>query len=187
MSNLMEFEIFIEETKRRVSASIGYERNLVVYPVVKNNGVVYQGLIILDPEVNISPSIYLNPYYNRYRNGVFMEDIVDDIIKIYKNNKPVKNFDISQLRNFENAKKKLVMRLVNTEKNIELLRDIPNRPFHDLSIIYNVVVSDFVDEYATILVYNQHLNLWGITEEELYGFAMENRHRVDSGGCPLCI
>ena len=104
---------FIEEIRKRVSVGIGAEKNIVVSPITKNNGVIYQGLIIKDELVNVSPTIYLNPYYNRYKDGVCLEDIVEDIIKTYRDNRKIKNFDVSQFKEFEKVRKKVVMRLVN--------------------------------------------------------------------------
>ena len=81
---------------------------------------------------------------------------------------------VSLFKDWDKAKQKIIMKLINTKKNEELLENIPSAPFYDLSIIFCVAVCDFMNEYATILIHNEHLNFWDITQEELYEIAKEN-------------
>ena len=66
------------------------------------------------------------------------------------------------------------MRLVNREKNKDLLETIPNREFLDLAVVYyySVRISDEVQ--GSMIITEEHLNLLGITEEELYDTAKNN-------------
>ena len=74
----MRYQKFIETVKDYIQQEL--QKKVYVNPVLKNNGAIYDGLVILDPTLNISPTIYLNPYYHRYLAGVCMEDIYEDII-----------------------------------------------------------------------------------------------------------
>ncbi|MBQ6844085.1 MAG: hypothetical protein IJO60_05550 [Agathobacter sp.] len=174
----MNYQTFIEDVVKHVSASVHNGQKVVVQPVIKNNGMVYDGLIIMDPILNISPTIYLNPYYHRFLNGVSMEDIYEDILNIYYENLPKKDFDISIFRDFEKASKRIAFKLVNKEKNRELLNDVPYVEFQDLVLIFVCIVNDYMKEYATILIHNQHVDFWGVTTEELYHIAMENTPKL---------
>ena len=170
----MKYQEFIKNIKKHIQSQFDTAHKVVVQPVIKNNGTVYDGLIIIDPILNISPTIYLNPYYHRYLNGACMEDIYEDILNTYQENLPYEDFDISSFKDFSKAKEHIIIKLVNREKNKELLDDIPFVPFYDLAMIFVVAVCDFMDEFATILIHNQHLNLWGISAEELYEIGMKN-------------
>ena len=57
----MHYQKFIETVKEHIKQVL--EKPVYVQPVLKNNGTVYDGLVIMDPIMNISPTIYLNPYY----------------------------------------------------------------------------------------------------------------------------
>ena len=164
----MNYQTFLDNVIQHVSASVQNGQKVVLQPVIKNNGMVYDGLVIMDPVLNISPTIYLNPYYHRFLNGVSMEDIYEDILKTYYQNLPSKDFDISLFRDFEKAQKHIVLKLVNREKNEKLLKDVPYIEFQDLALIFVCIVNNFVKEYATILIHNQHLTLWNINLETLY-------------------
>ena len=54
----MNYQTFIKHVEEHVSASVHKGQKVVVQPVIKNNGMVYDGLIIMDPVLNISPTIY---------------------------------------------------------------------------------------------------------------------------------
>lgn len=170
----MKYQEFIENIKEQVITQVSPAQKVIIQPVIKNNGTVYDGLIIIDPILNISPTIYLNPYYHRFLNGVAMEDIYEDILTTYRENQPKEDFDISLFKDFSKAKEHIIMKLVNYSRNSEILKDIPHVRFQDLAIIFVVAVCDFMNEYATILIHNQHLPLWEISQEELYEIAIKN-------------
>lgn len=170
----MKYQEFIETVKNYITLHVSHMYKVIVQPIQKNNGIIYDGLVIIDPVLNISPTIYLNPYYHRYLSGVAIEDILEDILKTYHNNLPKQNFDTSLFCDFAKAKERIMMRLINYAKNEDLLFEIPHIQFHDLAIIFVCSVSDCLQEYATILIHNSHLFLWGITDKELYTLAMKN-------------
>ena len=172
----MRYQKFIETVKEHIQQEL--QKTVYVYPVLKNNGAIYDGLIILDPILNISPTIYLNPYFHRYLDGVSLEDIYEDILKTYHENLPQEDFDITLFRDYEKAQERIVMKLINAEKNKQLLKQVPHILVYDLAIVFQCSVSDFMNEYATILIYNQHLKLWNVTVEDLYETALINSPRI---------
>ena len=87
----MKYQDFIENIKQYVSSQLHNGQKVALHPVIKNNGIVYDGLFIVDPILNVSPTIYLNPYYHRYLSGVTMEDIYEDILNTYYSNLPQKD------------------------------------------------------------------------------------------------
>ncbi len=172
----MRYQKFIETVKEHIKQEL--QRQVYVYPVLKNNGAIYDGLVILDPILNISPTIYLNPYYHRYLDGVSMEDIYEDILKTYHENLPQEDFDISVFHDYTKAQERIVMKLVNARKNKQLLQNIPHILVYDLAIIFLCSVSDFMQEYATILIHNQHMEFWNVTVDDLYEAAKVNSPKI---------
>lgn len=170
----MKYQKFIESVVSHVTESVSTDKKVTIQSVLKNNGTKYDGLVIIDPILNISPTIYLNPYYHRYLNGVPIEDIYDDILDTYQTYLPQSDFDISQFVDFENAKNHIIYKLVNKEKNLELLEDIPYVDFQDLVLIFLVQISDLSETYGTILIHNSHLNLWNIDKDHLFKIAEKN-------------
>lgn len=65
------------------------------------------------------------------------------------------------------------LQLINTERNTELLREVPHRAFHDLSVIYRYKVTDAGERLGSIVIKSSHLPE-GVTEELLYEAACKN-------------
>ena len=103
-----------------------------------------------------------------------MEDIYTDILNTYYTNLPQKDFDVSLFTDFSQAKQRIIMKLINKKRNAELLKTVPHVPFMDLAIVFVCCVTDYLKEYATILIHNEHLHMWGIDEKELYEIAQTN-------------
>ena len=170
----MKYQNFIEQIKQYVSTQLTNGQKVFLQPVVKNNGIVYDGLFIVDPILNVSPTIYLNPYYHRYLSGVSMEDICEDVLNTYYSNLPQKDFDVSVFTDFSKAKQRITMKLVNKKRNAKLLESVPYIPYLDLAIVFVCSVTEFLNEYATILIHNNHMELWNIDVNELYEIALAN-------------
>lgn len=172
----MSYQKFIETVKTQIEQVL--EKNTYLHPVLKNNGSIYDGLVIIDPILNISPTIYLNPYFHRYLEGVSLEDICEDILKTYHDNLPQKDFDITLFRDYEKAKERIIMKLIHAEKNKQLLKHVPHILIYDLAIVFLCCISDFMQEHATILIYNHHLPLWDVDTDTLYEAAKINSPKL---------
>lgn len=168
----MRYQKFIETVRKHIKQVVG--KDVSIQPVLKNNGTIYDGLVILDPLFNISPTIYLNQYYLRYLDGTSLEDIYEDILHVYETALPNEEFDISLFQDYEKAKERIVMKLIHAEKNKMLLELVPHILIYDLAIVFICNVSDYIDSYASILIYNQHLKLWNVNVESLYEVAKLN-------------
>ena len=172
----MNYQNFIENVKEHFSHTLGMKAKIC--PVLKNNGMVYHGLVIQDPILNVSPMIYLHPFFSRYLTGIALETIYEEILETYQNHVPEDDFDVAPFCEFENAKSQIVMKLINTNRNTDLLEQVPHIPFYDLTIVFLYIVSDFSDEYATILIHNSHLQMWNTSVDELYKYAKDNSYRL---------
>lgn len=170
----MTYETFKEQLRQHMQAGFPADAIVTIQSVIKNNNIQLDGLSIMEPNVNISPTIYLNHYYEEYQNGRSMDEIHAEILHIYQENKPRENIDISFFTDYENVKSRIVFKLVNYEKNRPLLENIPYIPYLDLAIVFYCLVSAEKSGNATILIHNRHLDYWNITKEDLYQQAMEN-------------
>ena len=67
----MNYSEFIEAVRCEVMEILSREGkvSVKVQRITKNNGVELDGLMVLRPDSNVSPTIYLNDFYNQYQNG----------------------------------------------------------------------------------------------------------------------
>lgn len=174
-------ETFIETVK--AAMELVYEDcKVMVNPIVKNNDLKRDGLTILAENTNITPTIYLNAYYEDYRAGRAMSDICKEITRIYEDHKVQETFDAEKVVDFDAIKSRICFKLVNKERNRVLLQDTPFIEYLDLAIVFFVLVSEEKDGNATITVKDRMLELWGIKDiKKLFTLAHKNTQRLFRG------
>lgn len=175
----MEFANFTTLVREEVERRTGDNYRVRLNDVRKNNGIVLRGLTVMQDDSNISPTIYLNNYYEEYINGrATLVNVVNDVMDTYNRNKVNQSVDMRYFLNYESVKQSVVYKLINTEKNKELLEDIPHIEFLDLSIVFQCMIAQEELGTASILIHNVHLKLWDVSVEKLYQAAKENTQRL---------
>ncbi len=175
----MEFTSFKTLVKEEVQRRAGEAYRVRLNDVVKNNGVVLSGLTVMQDDSNISPTIYLNNYYEAYESGeATLGMVVSDVMDAYNKNKVNRRLDMRYFLNYESIKGRIVLKLINTEKNRELLKDIPHMEFLDLSIVFQCLISNENIGSASVLIHNAHAKLWGVDSRELYRRALQNTPKL---------
>lgn len=178
----MMYELFIKEVKEAVESKVGTGFDVTVNKVTKNNDLVLDGLVIKAADTNIAPTIYLNSYFDKFSDGVMdLDDVVESIIDTYSRHNSV-TFDVSTFTDFDAVKNRICYKLVNTASNKKLLEDVPHRELFDLSIVYYVMVAVEDDATGSILIHNNHLSFWDVTEDDLYKEATINTEKLLPAG-----
>lgn len=175
----MEFISFADVIKEEIERRTEKYNQIKINDVIKNNGIVLKGITISQNDSNISPTIYLNHYYEAFENGLIsIEAIVEGVMESYEKNKIRQSIDIKSFMDFEQIKDKIIFKLVSTNRNVELLSDVPHIPFLDLSVVFQCLITEDMFDNATILIHNAHLKLWGVSIDELYEIAKKNTPKL---------
>lgn len=174
-------EAFAGTVKSAMEAVYGSECKVDVHKVVKNNGLHLTGITIRNRESNLAPTIYLDGYFAEYKDGRAMVDICEEIVQVYEKNKVQKDFSLEQVTDFDNVKDRICFKLVNREKNAELLADAPYVEYQDLAVIFYVLVSKDKSGTASITVRNALMDMWGVDVDTLYHLAKKNTQRLFRG------
>lgn len=175
----MEFTSFTTLVREEVEKRAGESYKVRINDVRKNNGVILRGLTVMQDDSNISPTNYLNNYYEAYENGeATLVNVVNDVMDTYYRNKVNQSVDMRYFMNYACVKEHIVYKLVNTEKNKELLEDIPHVEFLDLSVVFQCLVAKECLGTASILIHNAHIKLWDIPVMELFRAAKDNTQRI---------
>lgn len=169
---------FSNQVKKQLTRHLSEGQRVELSSVWKNNGIKEEALSIVEPGINVSPTIYLEPFYKRFQNGESIQTLADEIFEIHKSCSKQQSLDITSFTAYQHAKKRIVYKLVNYEQNRELLEKIPHRRYLDLAIVYYYIFEDSVMENATILLHNSHLKMWNVTEEEVYKTACKNTPKL---------
>lgn len=177
----MNFENFITEIKKMVKEYLGNDVKVEDKSVLKNNGVKFTGIVILKQNQNCVPNIYLNGYFEQYQRGRGLGDIVCEIIRYYEEHKIEQRVNINCFSDFQHIKNKLCYKVVNFEKNRELLKEIPYIPYMDLAIVFYCVIDNERIGNGTILIRNEHLKKWNVTIKEIQKCAFANTPQILKG------
>ena len=168
------YETFEAKVVEYVCTHIDEGVSAEITEVTKNNGVVLKGLALKEDDSSISPTVYLERYYDAYEGGRSIESIGEEIIEVYHKGNLGEFFDVTDFLDFEKAKKRIVYKLVNYEKNKVLLKQIPHKPFLDMAVVYYYLLENEQLDNATILIYNNHLESWNTTAKEIDEIAALN-------------
>jgi hypothetical protein len=174
----MTYQEFKQHIQTTIQTQLGQSVNVTLQDIVKNNNTHLDGLTILSDQYNLSPTIYLNYYYRQYENGKSVAEICQDILQTYEANRPSTNIDVSFFTDYNKVKSRIVFKLINYEKNLSLLQDVPHYRFLDLAIVFHCLLNADSQGTATILIHNHHLALWNITSDDLYALAISNTPRL---------
>ena len=175
---MITIETFAEIIKAKMEEVYDNEYKININNVTKNNGLHLTGITISNINSNIAPNIYLDGYYADYKNGRTIENICNEIVQVYENNKASNDFPIGQITDFENIKDKICFKLVNREKNAELLANIPYIEYQDLAIIFYILISKDNIGTVSITVKNTLLKMWGVDTDILYDLAKKNTQKL---------
>lgn len=179
---MMNYEIFKELVASNFlsympNAFQSYE--MKVKPCNKTNQTL-DGLCLESPDHEAGmayPVIYINHMYEQYMDGDSFEEVMEfsarKLTDAFQNiPDQYKNFEISY------AEEKVVMMLVNTEQNKEMLKKVPHREFNDLSIVYRYVADMEKGDMGTVLVDEGLAKSFGMSEQQLYEAAAINTKKL---------
>lgn len=170
----MNYQQFIVEVKEKVAFILGETMCVQIHTALKNNGKERTGLTISDKQVNISPTIYLEEYYQQFLEGSRIEWIAESISELYKEVKFEHTWDVNAIQDFSRAHSKLAYKLVHATKNELLLSTLPHMRYLDFAIVFYILFEADSSGTATIPVTNELLKLWNTNVSELYNIAHAN-------------
>ena len=174
------YQEFINEVVNALEKEFGNQYNIKVNQVPKNNGLIRHGLCIIEQNVIVTPTIYMEEYYAMYQQGVQMPEIIRKICDYNESAKEItiEDFDVRRFGELDAVKGRIVYKLVNTAMNQDMLQDHPHIEVLDLSMVFQVIVSNQESGQMTINVRNSHMKEWGLTVNELKELAEINTRRM---------
>lgn len=164
--------------EQKIAEKLGESYEVKLQEVRKNNNVHWQGLIIQKKGKSLAPTVYLDNLYEEYERGVGMEEVLESILELLHEKTPMEDLDMSFFLDYESVKDRICYRLINEERNRELLAEIPHIPFLDLAIcfIYSFESSEMGN--GSIMVRNQYMETWGVSVKELWDVANRNTREL---------
>ncbi len=175
----MNIKEFAEKNQAAVSAALSREVSL--NEKLKLNGIRSYALTVTESENDLSPNIYLEPFYEKFQIDNSLETAVDSIISTYRRDRLKEPVSMEWLQDFSQVRDKVFYFLINYEANRELLGQIPHSRYLDLAVVFGVRCSLEGIRPGSIILCHSHLGMWGITAKDLAAIAQENTPKI----CPV--
>lgn len=170
----MSFDGFCTCVRMDIQKRLGGGFEVSLKDIIKNNDTMLKGLIIMEQGTNMHPTVYMEYFYEQYKAGRTLEEIEDNVLQIYQENRREEKFDITFFTKWNVMKERVIYKLVNFDRNRELLKEVPHRKMLDLAVVYEYFLDTDDNRSASILIRNDHMEAWGVTSDELYAVALKN-------------
>lgn len=171
----MNFQTFTKKLICKAQIYLGEDFDLEISIATKNNNKKLTGIMAKKKGLNVFPTFYVDDFY---KEEMVEEDIDYLAMKIAHGIKNIKYPSESCIEDFVDLTKagnRIAYKLINAEKNKNLLSEIPHRRFHNLVICYYYQIEDGYEiGKGSILIRNTHLKEWNIDEETLFEIAHKN-------------
>ena len=175
--NDMSIKDFVDTVKEHLfddRPDMAETHRVDVNEVLKNNGMLLHGLTIREEGESIAPTIYLEKFFDEFKEGSPLSEIADRIIGVYEDHRSPQNIAVGFFTDFEQCKDRLAMKVVNADKNTEMLAGMPHYKFGDLAAIFQVQVDSNEFGNAVITVKDEHMKMWGVDTKTLMEYAKAN-------------
>lgn len=130
-----------------------------------------------EQEMYMVPEIKVGDLYEIYRNNDDLADILsfagENYAKEYGSSMKVRDSIMEG-----KAGEHVIMKLINTAANKEMLKDIPHREFHDLSVVYQWMVPADMLSDRLVTISNDVAGMLGMTEQELFEAGSRNTRKA---------
>ncbi len=164
------FELLREELERRK----GDDVDITYREVMKNNGIYKNACTVRYHDAQVAPTVYLDPYYDHYLHGEAVSESAENILNYCKTKTPDISFPPNFFRDFDTVSGRLGIKLIGTERNHELLREVPHIEYEDMSAVFFYLLEDPSFGNGMILVRNGDMDRWKKTPGELLEQAIKN-------------
>ncbi len=176
MDKKFSFEQFVEAVVDKIREFLPKsfaDARVELSTVTKNNNLRLTGLTIRSVDKNISPTIYLEHFYQNYMDGDDMSEVLERIADI-RIKSDVNEFDVGQVSDFDRVQSRLVPKLINKAWNEQLLAERPYKEIADLAVVYQISLGSDFGGNASVTVTNQLLSQWGVDIDTVHELAVQN-------------
>lgn len=173
----MTIKEFAERIKEYIEENYKDKVDVRVVSMLKNNGITRTGVSIMARNCNISPTIYLESHFNQFLKGKCLDIIGDEIIAIYDEQKIDGNYNMDFFHDYEKVKDRVVYKLINSDKNNQLLNNVPHIHFLDMTVVFYYLINCDKCSNASIMINNDHMKMWGINLETIKDDAKVNTRK----------
>lgn len=171
---MMDFNEFqnqiLQEAKERM-----WGVQVEIRPVEKLQGESYTGLSIQPNDSPVAATLNLDAVYNQMVDqGKTFQEVADDLISHAVDViVDMPKINVNDLTNYDQMKNTLVVQVIPTDRNADMLVDIPHKNIEDMSLVYRMQIDQNETGTSSVLITNAMLENYGVTLDQLHQDAMD--------------
>lgn len=178
---MMNKEAFFKRAEEEIRRKLG-EGYVCTLMENKKINQTCKGILIQKDGEKISPTIYLEPFYEMYLNGESMERITANIIRFYREHRLPENPEVLEGRfwEFANITDCIILKVISKERNEALLLEVPHVELEGLglAVIFYVELELKENMQGGVLIRKEHMKMWNTNIEHLLLLATANTQRL---------
>ena len=179
--SILTYGEFVTYIRENVEAVLNEDREaeVVLTEVEKNNGVMSEIMTIRQERENFAPVFYMRDIYEQYLRGISPDDLAEQMVSICRQQEADGlSVNGAWFEHFENVREHIILKAVNYESNCRQLSDCPFIKALDLAVTFRVLVEEEQSRIGTVLVSNEMMKWWHVSETDLYKTAAANMQRL---------
>lgn len=147
--------------------------------VNKLQGESYLGISVTPEGSRVGVIINLEDAFLDYQTGsqftAVMNGLADNIVGTLGEQE---QFDLGFLEDYRAVKDMLTVEVVGKDQNAEILQSVPHQELEDLAAVYRIALGETENGNATVLITNEILRNYGITQDQLHQDALDAAQRT---------
>ena len=178
----MDFKEFVnklEQDLKDAMADISPGATVDVRSVEKLQEGSYTGITISPAGGNVGMNLNANQLFDQMQDGQSYEGVLAVAVSTAERGlHDMPAVDVSELMNYEAAKKYLCFEVVGSDRNADMLEKVPHTDKENISMVYRLQLDSTENGAATVLITNAMMEQFGVTKEQLHADAMENAQEI---------
>ena len=174
----MNYKLFVETIMQELTNALAPN----VIPSLERNaddGSSLGDFVVFSPKdksKNVAyPVVSLKKCYDLYKSTRSIPRVIKKILYTIENATSIMGISPEEFARYENVKSNICLKLMNYENNKALLKGTPHFCYYDLALTCIYLADNHEDQsIQSILIRNQYLDMWNMTQEELLKQAIEN-------------
>lgn len=124
-------------------------------------------------------SVHVDELYTAYQDGVKLNAIINYISNDVLHAKNISIYDKTKtLMNYDTAKSRLFVRLLNCDRNADVLKNVVHKTLGDIALTVCAIVDDNREDLISTKILKFMVKKWGKTETDIFNEALENTYRA---------
>ena len=172
--NTMKQQEFYEAIQQAVKELLGETYSIGLFQM-QTVGMEQQDALFIRKETQpIFTVIYLQEYYQQWKQGKELEALAKDLVLEYRqksSSQTIAADDFKVLNQQEAVKQTIFFRCVSKK---QVPSNIPHRQMLDFAILYGILIKCQKEMTTFVTITKNMMECYHVTEEELFDLAMEN-------------